>query len=133
MLPRPRVICSGLDGVGNKVISPAGVILPIAGLNESVNQTLPSGPSVIDRGEARSPLPNSVIAPFVVIRPILPADSSVNQRLPSAPAVMSSGKEFGVGRGNFASACVVKSARQILFPVTSRDVLPVSWRDLPVS
>src|SRR5262249_57351999 len=58
----------------------------------SVNQMLPSGPTVTARTSPGRP-PNSVMTPAGVMRPILPGDcgsllDSPNQRLPSGPAVI---------------------------------------------
>ena len=60
----------------------------------SVNQRLPSGPSVMSSGDALSSLGNSVTTPAGVMRPMwLPEvpPNSANQRLPSGPAVMPTG------------------------------------------
>src|SRR5439155_1713527 len=67
-------------------------------LLDSVNQRLPSAPTVIPIG----PLPGvataiSVLSPVAVIRPTLLPQDSVNQRLPSGPAVMPSGLLLPLG------------------------------------
>ena len=86
-------------------MTPDGVIRPILLFCDSVNQTLPSGPAVIE-------LPrnwvsawgsgNSVTTPCGVILPILskglPPVPSVNQTLPSGPRVRAWGvSETGKG------------------------------------
>src|SRR4051794_25808161 len=61
-------------GMGNSVTSPAGVIRPMrfAVAAASVNQMLPSGPTVMAYGRAPAVgSAYSVIVPAVVIRPIL--------------------------------------------------------------
>ena len=65
---------------------------------DSVNQRLPSGPSVMSSGEALSSLGNSVTTPAGVMRPMrLPEvpPNSANQRLPSGPRAMPTGPAPG--------------------------------------
>src|SRR5207249_10292819 len=85
----------GLAGGGRAVIAPAGVTRPILLPLSSVNQRLPSGPTVMARGPLRGAGlgsgGNSVTTPAGVICAILLPKNSVNQRLPSRPAVMAKG------------------------------------------
>ncbi len=89
----PAAICPGpLFVMGNSVMTPVGVILPIWAREYSVNQRLPSGPAAISPG----PLPvvgrgNSVMTPAGVIRPILLPPFSANQMFPSGPAAIPCG------------------------------------------
>src|SRR5919198_6541699 len=73
-------------GIGNSVTVPAGVMRPILLALASVNQRLPSGPGVIQKGLPFGSIPveNSCPSARVVIRPTLPT-SSANHRLPSGP------------------------------------------------
>ena len=73
-------------GTGNSVIAPAGVMRPILPAR-SVNQRLPSGPTVMPSGVAFAVgIGNSATSvPVVVTLPILLPLYSVNQRLPSGP------------------------------------------------
>src|SRR5437899_1160917 len=87
----------GVTG-GGVTGGPAKTTRPILLLLDSVNQRLPSAPSVIPIG----PLPgvataNSAMSPVGVIRPTLLPQDSVNQRLPSGPAVMPSGLLLPLG------------------------------------
>src|SRR5438309_11563728 len=87
----------GVTG-GGVTGGPAKTTRPILLLLDSVNQRLPSAPTVIPIG----PLPgvataNSVMSPVGVIRPTLLPQDSVNQRLPSGPAVMPRGLLLPVG------------------------------------
>src|SRR2546428_12924546 len=87
----------GVTG-GGVTGGPAKTTRPILLLLDSVNQRLPSAPSVIPIG----PLPgvataNSVMSPVGVIRPTLLPQDSVNQRLPSGPAVMPCGPRVELG------------------------------------
>src|SRR5256712_10052097 len=87
----------GVTG-GGVTGGPAKTTRPILLLLDSVNQRLPSAPSVIPIG----PLPgvataNSAMSPVGVIRPTLLPQDSVNQRLPSGPAVMPSGLLLRLG------------------------------------
>src|SRR2546421_107237 len=69
----------------------------------SVNQRLPSGPSVMLLGSLVAVgRANSVILPVGVMRPIWLSESepSVNQRLPSGPTVMPPGPLLVVGKAN---------------------------------
>jgi hypothetical protein len=80
----------------NSVITPLGVMRPIAGavVERSVNQMFPSGSAAIPKGTlpAGRPLLNSVTAPPMVISPIaLTGPSSVNQMFPSGPAATAGG------------------------------------------
>ena len=56
----------------------------------SANHRLPSGPTVMPKGNAPAVMPalNSVMTPLGVMRPIRLPVSSANHRLPSGPAVM---------------------------------------------
>src|SRR5437870_13142627 len=87
----------GVTG-GGDTGGPANTTRPILLLVDSVNQRLPSAPTVIPIG----PLPgvataNSLMSPVGVIRPTLLPQDSVNQRLPSGPAVMPSGLLLPLG------------------------------------
>src|SRR5438552_18989470 len=68
-------------GMGNSLIAPLLVVLPILSPSHSVNHRLPSGPDVMPVGKLTGVgTVNSVTCPWVVIRPILLACSSVNHR-----------------------------------------------------
>src|SRR6266851_2992489 len=88
----------------NSVMAPLVLMRPILLAFASVNQRLPSGPAVMQKGLLKGVgTENSVIPPLVVMRPISSAPlpvSSVNQRLPSGPAVMPKGLPPGVGTEN---------------------------------
>src|SRR3982074_2122498 len=90
---------------GNSVTTWPGVILPMRPWFCSVNQRLPSGPTVMPAIPAPVPLAAWVSltwTPAVVISPILPplAPCSVNQRLPFGPDAMESGMRVGTVIGN---------------------------------
>src|SRR5947208_10436849 len=89
----------GVTG-GGVTGGPAKTSRPILLLLDSVNQTLPSGPTVIPIGPPPGvrPSENSVITPSGVIRPILLPQDSVNQRLPSGPAAMPMGLLLPLGQ-----------------------------------
>src|SRR5262249_38701705 len=84
-------------GTGNSVISPLAVIRAILLPVISANQTLPSGPVAMPRGQEVS-LPslltdvgilNSPLnSPLVLTRRIVLSLGELNQRLPSPPTVM---------------------------------------------
>src|SRR5438309_10146031 len=81
----------GVTG-GGVTGGPAKTTRPILLLLDSVNQRLPSAPTVMPIG----PLPgvataNSVMSPVGVMSPTLLPQDSVNPRLPSGPAVMPGG------------------------------------------
>ena len=75
----------------NSVITPAGVILPIAGVATSRNHRFPSGPTVISAGAMFGSVaggPNSLIAPDGVTIPIALLGAwpvAVNHMFPSGP------------------------------------------------
>src|SRR5436190_12313241 len=72
------------------VIVPWGVISPILPAEAySVNQTFPSGPAVMPKGEVLWASGYSLRTPFVVMRPIMFESNSVNQSAPSSPTVIS--------------------------------------------
>src|SRR3989442_7646982 len=80
----------GVTG-GGATGGPAKTTRPILLLLDSVNQRLPSAPSVIPIG----PLPgvgtaDSVMSAVGAIRPTLFAQDSVNYKMPSGPAVLPS-------------------------------------------
>src|SRR5437899_10560653 len=81
----------GVTG-GGVTGGPAKTTRPILLLLDSVNQRLPSAPTVMPIG----PLPGvatatSVMSPVGVVRPTLLPEDSVNQGLPSGPTVMPRG------------------------------------------
>src|SRR5207245_7150545 len=81
-------------GTGNSEMAwVAGLIIPILTAENSLNQRLPSGPTVIAAGpELAVGVENSVMAWVAgLISPILPTPVSVNQRLPSGHTVIQSG------------------------------------------
>src|SRR5436309_7074233 len=99
----------------NSVITPAGVMRPIAGTAPlSANQTFPSGPTARRPREivGLSPAVNMVIVPAVVARPIpgcvVP---TTNQRFPSGPTAIDAPGPFPAGRAllNSVTACVAGS------------------------
>jgi hypothetical protein len=63
---------------------------PILPASSSVNQTLPSGPTVMPSGLLLAVgIPNPLVKlPLGVMRPMAPALNSVNQGMPSSPVVM---------------------------------------------
>jgi hypothetical protein len=87
----------------NSVADPSGVIRTTCpGFSDSVNQRLPSAPTVMYSASpfAENPAVNSVTSPAGVMRPIAPGFLyCVNHRLPSGPATMSSGPMFAVKSG----------------------------------
>ena len=102
MLPSgPAVMPEGpLIGVGNSVMTPVGVMRPMAP-RPSANQTFPSGPAVMYcRLLLGTGSGNSVITPAGVMRPILLPVFSVNQMLPSGPEAMPRGPLPTVGTPN---------------------------------
>src|SRR5579862_1446819 len=96
-------------------MTPAVVIRPIREATLSVNQRLPSEPTVIKKGWVLADgTGNSLIAPLVEIRPIRSA-ASVNQRFLSGPATIPRGELPSDGSGNSViTPAVVIFA--ILFP-----------------
>src|SRR3954454_23546574 len=83
------------------VIAPDVVILPIWFAIRSVNQRLPSAPTVIPYGRLFCvSVGNSVIVPLGVMRPIAARSDSLNQRFPSGPATIEYGRVFACGSGN---------------------------------
>ena len=89
----------------NSVMSPFGVMRPMALTSVSENQTLPSGPRMMPSGPAFGVgSGNSAISPFSVMRPILFAAFCANQRLPSAPTVMPIGVALGSDSANSVNA-----------------------------
>src|SRR2546423_11024749 len=85
--------------MGNAVKLPAVVMRPMAFPLKAVNQRLPSGPAVMNRGSPKAcGTGKPVKLPAVVMRPMsVPA---VNQRLPSGPVVMLIGSPLPVGVGD---------------------------------
>ena len=73
------------------VTAPDVVIRPIESSTWLVNQSAPSGPTVICCGPAMFESVYSVTAPDVVTRPIELVEPFVNQSAPSGPAAMSKG------------------------------------------
>src|SRR3954454_17047096 len=94
------------------VIAPDVVILPIWFAIRSVNQRLPSAPTVIPYGWlSYVSVGNSVIVPLGVMRPIAPRSDSVNQRLASGPATIVYGRLFACGSWNSVTdACGLGAA-----------------------
>src|SRR5207249_2283253 len=85
----------------------------------SVNQRLPSGPTVMIVGKLLAVgTGNSVIAPAVVMRPIWLPRRSLNQRLPSGPTVMPTSELLAVGTANSLTTPAVV-IRPIWFPADS--------------
>jgi hypothetical protein len=73
----------------NSVIAPAVVMRPIFPELNSVNQSAPSDPSVIEKGPLFAVgVAYSVIPPDVVMRPIFDVPFSANHNAPSGPAAM---------------------------------------------
>ena len=67
---------------------------------DSVNQSAPSGPTVMSAAKASGVgIGYSVILPLVVMRPIRLPRISVNQSAPSGPATIVVGKAPAVGSG----------------------------------
>ena len=82
------------------MISPDGVICPIACAPASVNHRLPSGPGAIPCGplpgfrpaEYSVIIPDGVIRPIALVSPATTTLASVNHMLPSAPGAIANGK-----------------------------------------
>src|ERR1700682_528405 len=108
------------SGRANVVITPLGVILPMAPLSgeplvvDCVNHRLPSGPATIALSENSSSAPYrySVMTPLGVTFAIaLNRPDSTNQRLPSGPATISRGPldgPLGIGNSVTAPAGVIR-------------------------
>ena len=83
---------AGAVGNGNSVMTPAGVMRPIAFCWYSVNHMFPSAPRAIPEGNAPTVgTGNEVVAPDGVMRTIAFAAYSVIQKLPSEPTAISRG------------------------------------------
>ena len=96
---------------GYSVITPLVVMRPILLPADSVNQSAPSGPVMIQTGTLLGVgIWNSVMTPAVVIRPILPAPYSVNQSAPSRPGVIPKGWLLGVGIARRAKRMASRSS-----------------------
>src|SRR5207247_1907184 len=111
----------------NCVMLPLVEIRPIWFARFSVNQRLPSGPSVIALGPLFAVgIVNSVMVPAGVIRPTLLALYSVYQTLPSGADVMPAGPLEGVGMGNSvmrrADPEMVTAAVPLTVPLLARTV-----------
>jgi hypothetical protein len=81
------------------VISPAGVILPIALAWLRVYHSAPSGPAVISEGMLPAGSGNSSIPPSGLIRPIRSAATRVYQSVRPGPAHNPYGEPAGVSTG----------------------------------
>src|SRR5579871_2931586 len=100
-------ICAYLPSVRRSILLPCC----------SVNQRLPSGPTVIPMGKPPEVgIGNRAISPSGVRRPIAPVVLSVNQRLPSVPAAIPLGRPPGTGEGNSVT-CPPGVMRPIALPV----------------
>ncbi len=105
-------------GMGNSVMVPVGVIVPMLFTPASVNQRLPPGPLAMLWAVAPAVgMGNSLMVPVGVIRPMLFTPLSVNQRLPSGPLAMPTGELAAVGMGNSVMETPVVA------PLTKRGVI----------
>src|SRR5690348_3847397 len=100
--PATMSVASTPAGIGNSVIATPVVMRPIWFV-VSVNQRLPSGPTVIELGPSTLVTVGgaySVKTPAVVTRPILLPNDSVNHRFPSGPTTIPTGTLLVVGGRN---------------------------------
>ena len=120
----------GMRGRGRRysvMTSVVGSIMPILPAPSSVNQRLPSGPTVIPYGsESAVGVGISLIVPVEGSRtPIWPTRSSVNQTLPSGPSMRLVGYAAAVGIGVVWMACVTGSIEPIrLLPCSTNQICP---------
>src|SRR6266404_2775653 len=83
----------------NSMTAPLGVIRPTLSAENSVNQTLPSAPSVITDGFVEIPALKSVTEPDGVTRPMCGPTADPIQTLPSEPGVSEPGlSTLGTGK-----------------------------------
>src|SRR6266478_5645280 len=75
-------------GVGNTVVTPAGVTRPTPSMNDRANQMFPSGPGVIGPMPDR-PAATCVTTPALVV--VISLSSIEKYSFPSVPSVMSPG------------------------------------------
>ncbi len=105
----------------NSVMSPSGVMRPIAPFERSANQRLPSGPTAMPAGSlfGVSPSVNSVTVSVTGSkRPIAPVASvSVNHSAPSGPATMSAGWASAVKPGTSPARNSVIAPAVVIRPI----------------